>query len=70
MKKRKLLSLVLTLAFAVAGLTLMPSSVSADLPSPWQNQDIGDVGQDVSGSYSYGTFTFNGGCVDIWASDD
>ena len=70
MEKRNLLSLAFTLAFAVAGLMLIPSSASASLPSPWQNQDMGDVGQTGSADYSDGTFTVEGGSADIWGTND
>ncbi|GCE15862.1 hypothetical protein [Tengunoibacter tsumagoiensis] len=40
------------------------------LPSPWQTQDIGSVGQTGSASYTGGTFTVTGSGSDIWGSND
>ncbi|GCE12262.1 hypothetical protein [Tengunoibacter tsumagoiensis] len=40
------------------------------LPSPWQTQDIGSVGQTGSASYTNGTFTVVGSGSDIWGGND
>src|SRR5262249_52798353 len=40
------------------------------LPSPWQNQDVGTVGQAGSTSYSGGVFTVRGAGADIWGTAD
>ena len=40
------------------------------LPSPWQHQDIGDVGTAGTATYSGGTFSVQGSGSDIWNDAD
>jgi len=40
------------------------------LPSPWQSQNVGDVGVGGSASESQGTFTLKGSGADIWGTSD
>ena len=40
------------------------------LPSPWQQQDIGAVGQAGSATHTSGTFSVDGGGADIWGTAD
>jgi hypothetical protein len=40
------------------------------LPSPWQNQDVGNVSVPGSASYASGQFTINGSGNDIWDIQD
>ena len=40
------------------------------LPSPWQSQNVGDVGVGGSASASQGTFTVKGSGADIWGTGD
>ena len=40
------------------------------LPSPWQSQNVGDVGVGGSASVSQGTFTVKGSGSDIWETSD
>ncbi len=40
------------------------------LPSPWVDQDVGSPALAGSAGYSGGTFTVNGGGVDIWHTHD
>ncbi len=48
-------------------LVFVLTSISyAQLPSGWQNQDIGNVHSVGSASYSNGIFTVNGSGADIW----
>jgi len=42
----------------------------SNLPSPWTDADIGDVGQAGTASYSNGTFSVTGAGADIWNSAD
>jgi len=41
-----------------------------DLPSPWETQDIGNVGATGDASYSGNTFTIEGSGADIWNNAD
>jgi PKD repeat protein len=50
--------------------TIPVTSASGSLPSPWQTQNIGSVGQTGSVSYSNGTFTVGGSGADIWGTAD
>ena len=52
-------------------LVFVLTSISyAQLPSGWQNQDIGNVHSVGSASYSNGIFTVNGSGADIWHAKD
>jgi regulation of enolase protein 1 (concanavalin A-like superfamily) len=46
------------------------AQASSSLPSPWQTQDIGQVGVAGSANHSGGTFTVNGSGTDIWGASD
>ncbi|GCE22163.1 hypothetical protein KDK_59630 [Dictyobacter kobayashii] len=50
--------------------TLQGQAGSGSLPAPWQQQDIGSVGQTGSASASNGTFTVTGSGNDIWDTAD
>ncbi|WP_218032106.1 discoidin domain-containing protein [Dictyobacter kobayashii] len=50
--------------------TPTPTPTGGSLPAPWQQQDIGSVGQAGSASASNGTFTVVGSGNDIWDSAD
>lgn len=50
--------------------TITVSSAGGGLPSPWQTQNIGSVGQTGSASYSNGSFTVGGSGADIWGTAD
>ena len=52
------------------GVTPPPPPPPSSLPSPWQGQDVGAVGQPGSASHSNGVFTVNGAGADIWGSAD
>ena len=54
---------------AVTAVTTTPPPTTS-LPSPWQAQDIGAVGQAGSSSASNGTFTVKGAGADVWGSAD
>lgn len=41
-------------------------TVNEPLPAPWQNQDVGAVGQLGSATHQSGAFTIAGGGADIW----
>lgn len=43
---------------------------SNTLPSPWTNTDVGGPAPAGSATYSFGTFTLNGGGADIYGSAD
>ena len=43
---------------------------SGTVPTPWTNQDIGDVGVTGSATFSNGAFTVAGGGLDIWGTAD
>ena len=47
-----------------------PPPPSTTLPSPWQAEDIGAVGQTGSASASNGTFTVGGAGADVWGTAD
>jgi uncharacterized protein len=46
------------------------TTLSAGLPSPWVNQDVGAVGAAGSASYLNGVFTVVGSGADIWGTAD
>jgi hypothetical protein len=46
------------------------SGNSGGLPSSWQGQDVGSVGQAGNVSYASGTYTVRGAGDDIWGSAD
>ncbi|WP_218032105.1 discoidin domain-containing protein [Dictyobacter kobayashii] len=50
--------------------TSTPTPTGGSLPAPWQQQDIGSVGQAGSASASNGTFTVTGSGNDIWDTAD
>ncbi|HOL88437.1 MAG TPA: hypothetical protein PK965_04345 [Anaerohalosphaeraceae bacterium] len=52
------------------GMLWLAVPVRGALPSPWQNQDIGNVGASGSCTYSNGVFTVNGSGADIWNTAD
>ena len=47
-----------------------PPPPPPSLPSPWQSQDIGNVGPAGHASAANGTFTVAGGGADVWGSAD
>ncbi len=47
-----------------------PIPSSGALPTPWVEQDVGDVTQAGSATYTGGTFTVRGNGRDIWGTDD
>jgi regulation of enolase protein 1 (concanavalin A-like superfamily) len=42
----------------------------AQLPAPWDNQDVGSVGRAGSATLSSGVFTVSGSGADVWGSAD
>src|SRR5262249_22849065 len=54
----------------LATATLDSVSVTAALPPPWTQQDIGTVGVAGSAAESNGTFTVKGAGADIWGTAD
>jgi regulation of enolase protein 1 (concanavalin A-like superfamily) len=54
----------------LAALLLNATVTWAQLPAPWDNQDIGSVGRAGSASLSSGVFTVNGSGADVWGSAD
>lgn len=50
--------------------SLLPLSVTAQIPSAWSDTDIGSPGFAGSASYSAGTWTVSGGGGDIWNTSD
>ena len=52
------------------GMILLAAPVFGALPSPWQNQDIGNVGASGSSAYSNDVFTVSGSGADIWDTAD
>jgi hypothetical protein len=58
---------------SIAGPTWSFSTATASggsLPSPWQNQDVGNTNLAGSASYATGTFTVSGSGADIWGTAD
>ncbi|MGE5357495.1 MAG: phospholipase D-like domain-containing protein [Bacteroidales bacterium] len=55
---------------AAGSTTPPPPPPPSGLPSPWQNGDVGTVGQTGSASYSNGVFTVSGAGSDIWGTSD
>ena len=57
---------------ATTGATISapPPPPPPTLPSPWQQTDVGAVGQSGSASYASGTFTVNGGGADVSGPSD
>ena len=47
-----------------------PGGGGGSLPSPWLNQDLGNVGAAGSATHSSGTFTVQGAGADIWGNAD
>ena len=47
-----------------------PPPPPSGLPSPWQTQDVGNVGIAGTASASGGTFTIEGAGADVWGSAD
>jgi hypothetical protein len=50
--------------------TTAPQSTGGAVPAPWENDDIGNVGQSGSASFSSGTFSVSGSGNDIWGKSD
>ncbi len=47
-----------------------PDSSISNLPSPWQDADIGNVNLTGSAGYNRGTFTVKGSGADMWLTSD
>jgi regulation of enolase protein 1 (concanavalin A-like superfamily) len=54
----------------LAALLLNATVTWAQVPAPWDNQDVGSVGRTGSASHSSGVFTVSGSGADIWGSAD
>jgi regulation of enolase protein 1 (concanavalin A-like superfamily) len=57
-------------AFALAVLLSFETAAHAQVPSPWTNDDVGQVSIAGSASLSSGTFTVRASGADIWNSPD
>jgi regulation of enolase protein 1 (concanavalin A-like superfamily) len=57
-------------SWGLAALLLNATVAWAQLPAPWDNQDVGSVGRAGSATLSSGVFTVNGSGADVWGSAD
>jgi regulation of enolase protein 1 (concanavalin A-like superfamily) len=57
-------------SWGLAALLLNATVAWAQLPAPWDNQDVGSVGRAGSATLSSGVFTVSGSGADVWGSAD